>query len=219
MKADKIIRSHRSSIGIRITSDGEIVVTAPHVMPYFFIEKFLEERKDWINKTLAKVHAIPKVTKKKYQEGETFLYLGKTYKLHIDNFKAISLSNDLIQFPKVLLFRAQKELINWYVHQAKEKITQRVIYHAGKMEASYKSIFFSDTSSKWGTCTYDNRLQFNWRLIMTPLMVLDYVVIHELAHTTEKNHSHTFWNIVQQYTPAYRQHRNWLNQHAKLLVI
>ncbi len=218
MKADKIVRSHRSSIGIRITQDGKIVVSAPHLMPNFFIERFLDEKKDWITKSLSKVQAHPKVTSRKYGEGEEFLYLGKPYKLRLGNFKEIAITHEL-QFPVGLQFRAQKELTNWYVRQAREKISQRVAYHSAQMQTSYKSIFFSDTSSKWGTCTPDNRLQFNWRLIMAPLMVLDYVVIHELAHTTEKNHSRDFWNIVRRYTPAYRQHREWLNKNATLLVV
>lgn len=88
-----------------------------------------------------------------------------------------------------------------------------------KMNTKYKSIRFSDTFSKWGTCFPDNSLQSNWRLIMTPITVINYVVVHELAHTTEKNHGSRFWNKVSLYTPAYKQHRKWLDKNKHLLSV
>lgn len=216
MKADKIIRTARSSIGIQITNKGEIIVHAPLLTPGFLIDRFINEKKEWITKTVVKVQQR-QIKNKIYQEGETFLYLGKTYSLHFGSYTEISLSN-VLQFPLGLQFRIEKELTTWYMHQAKTKITERVRYHAEKMETNYGQLLFSDTSSKWGTCTHENNLQFNWRLIMAPLMVLDYVVIHELAHTKEKNHQSSFWRLVGRYTPAYRQHRKWLANNGHLLT-
>jgi predicted metal-dependent hydrolase len=93
------------------------------------------------------------------------------------------------------------------------------MHHGLKMNATHSGLMFSDTKSKWGTCMHDNRLQFNWRLVMAPRMVLDYVVIHELAHTKEKNHGRNFWAKVRAFTPAYRQHRKWLTDNAHLLTV
>lgn len=218
MKPDKIIRSYRQSIGLQITRQGELVVHAPHLIPQFFIERFLDDKKDWIEKGLSQVQKHPHTSKRKYEEGEGFLYLGKTYKLHFGNFTKINIKETL-NFPQVLQFRIKKELDDWYIRQAKEVITSRVEFYSKQIGTTYKSIRFSETTSKWGTCFADNSLQFRWKLIMSPLMVLDYVVIHELAHTIEHNHSHDFWNIVKRFTPAYRQHRDWLNKNAHLLVI
>lgn len=211
----KIIRSSRSSVSISITPSGEVIVKAPRLVPGFVIKQFISKKQDWIEKHLQKLQD-KKAQPKKYINGEEFLYLGKAYKLTIGNYKEITLT-DTLNFPQALLFRAQKELTSWYINKAKEKITQRVDYHAGQIGTEYKSILFSDTRSKWGTCGAKNDLQFNWRLIMTPLMVLDYVVIHELVHTLEKNHSAKFWRKVGLYTPAFRQHRKWLNQNSYLL--
>lgn len=214
----KISRSARSSISIQITREGEIVVKAPHLMPKFMIDRFLESKKEWIENALEKIQfRLPK--KKTYQPGERFLFLGKSYMLAFHNGIAIVPKNDTLYFPKALEFRIQKELKSWYLAQAKKIIIKRVEHHAKIMNASYKDIFFSDTSSKWGTCFADNRLQFNWRLVMTPLMVLDYVVIHELTHTTEKHHQDSFWRRVRLFTPAYKQHRKWLEQNAHLLTV
>lgn len=211
----KIIKSSRTSVSIQINRHGEIIVKAPKFMPLFFIKQFISAKQNWIEKNLKKINSKKK-SKKQYREGEEFLYLGNTYTLHVGNYKEISII-DVLQFPKFLEFRIEKEIRDWYVKKAKEKITQRLEFHSKQMGTEYKNVLFSDTISKWGTCWPDNSLQFNFRLIMAPLIVLDYVVIHELSHTAHKNHSLKFWNLVAKFTPAYKQHRKWLNTHAHLL--
>ena len=214
----KIIRSNRASISLQVDDNGELIVKAPRLMPKFLINKFINEKSEWIKKALSKVNKI-KNTKKNYKEGETFLFLGKEYSLHLGNYSEIFLDNNNLNFPKVLFFRIEKELRSWYIKNAKEKINQRLKLHAVKMNRNYTEVFFSDTKSKWGTCFHDNSLQFNWRLIMAPIVVIDYVIIHELTHTKEKNHSIKFWNNVKLFTPAYKQHRKWLKDNGRTLVI
>lgn len=214
----QIIRSSRTSIAVHITPEGKVIVKAPRLIPKFIIEQFLHEKESWIVKT------VEKVTKRKpkhreYVQGEEFLFLGKPVNLTFTKDIQIVVKDNALFFPEALVFRIQKELPTWFKKQAQEVITQRVIYHAKKMTATYKDIFFSDTQSKWGTCFADNTLQFNWRLIMAPLLVIDYVVIHELTHTTEKHHQAPFWAKVRLYTPAYKQHRKWLEEHAHLLIV
>lgn len=213
-----IHRSHRSSLALHITPDGEVIVKVPFFMPNFLINQFLAEKEEWIQKSLTKI-TQRKRPHKTYKEGESFFYLGKEYILRFTDAIHIVFQDDTVLFPKALLFRAQKELTAWYTTQAKKLITERVAYHAEKMHVKHNGLLFSDTKSKWGTCFHDNSLQFNWRLIMTPIMVIDYVIIHELSHITHKNHSDAFWRRVRQFTPAYRQHRKWLNDHAHLLEI
>ena len=214
----QVIRSRRQSLSLEIRPSGEVVVKAPLHISDRLIQKFLAEKEEWLKEHLATIRKrMPQ--KKTYQEGETFYFLGKPYTLKHTNGIEIKLLEQELLLPKVMLFRAQKELTNWYLYQAKETISKRVAYHAEKMQAAYTDLLFSDTKSKWGTCFPDNSLQFNWRLIMAPLMVLDYVVIHELTHTTEKNHGDGFWRKVRLYTPAYRQHRKWLEENAQILVI
>lgn len=213
-----VIRSHRSSIAIQIDKDGTLIVKAPHLVPQFVINNFIREKSEWIEKTLAKVTSRqPKA--KMFSEGEEFLFLGISRKLLLTNDIEIRIQKEQLLFPRVMLLRAQKELTLWYRKQAETIITQRVKEKAKEMHASYKDIFFSDTKSKWGTCFADNTLQFNWRLVMAPLMVIDYVVIHELVHTTEKHHQDSFWRRVRNFTPAYRQHRKWLDVNAHVLSI
>lgn len=183
---------------------------------------------------------------RQYVEGEEFLYLGNIYKLHIGNYKHIHIAHPPVfdskisqiqgtewartrtaqtqragglNFPNFLIFRIKEELSKWYIKQAKDIITERIEYHSTVMQTKYKSITFSDTKSKWGSCSPDNALQFNWRLIMSPLLVIDYVVIHELTHILEKNHSRLFWRKVELYKPAYRQYKKWLESNARRLFL
>jgi predicted metal-dependent hydrolase len=211
-----IERSVRRTVSLHIIN-GKLIVKAPKFVPEFMIKNFVNQKEDWILKNLKKTEKL-KVNKKTYKEGEEFLYLGDKYKLKYGDFKEINVTNTL-NIPSVMSIRIKKELTNWYIKKAKEVISSQVEHMGKKMGAKYKSLRFSDTSSKWGTCFADNSLQFNWRLVMTPLPVLNYVVVHELVHTTEKHHQRSFWRKVDLYTPAYKQHRKWLANNKHLLEV
>lgn len=213
-----LIRSLRRTLSVQINQEGELTVKAPYFLPTILINRFVYERMGWINKHLAKFKNTPIRRKKDYTDGEKFMYQGKIYPLHIGDYKKISIT-DKFNFPEFLTFRIRKEIKDWYLREAKTVITQRVDYWRDTMNTRYAHIRFSDTSSKWGSCSVNNHLQFNWRLIMAPLLVIDYVVVHELAHTVEKNHSRKFWNTVGFYKPAYRQYRKWLRENSHYLHI
>lgn len=214
-----LIRQRRSSISVTIQPDGTVVVKAPKIMPQLFINRFLESKSQWIHKKLEEIKLRNPIVQRKYEEGEEFLYLGNSYQLSFINSTEISIKENKLLFPKALQFRIKKELESWYIERAKKIITERVEARAKEMDVSYKSLMFSDTKSKWGSCGPKNDLQFSWRLVMVPLVVLDYVVIHELAHTVEKNHGERFWKIVSSITPAYKAHRKWLTQHNGQMVV
>jgi len=213
-----IIRSKRLSLSLQIKSDATLIVKAPLLTPEWVIKQFLKQHEEWIDKNMQKIEARPVVKKHKYKNGEKFFYFGKEYVLEIGEYKEISFTNGKLHFPKFLEFRIQKELEGWYVKGARKVITEQLEYYAQEMKLSYNDVRFSDTLSKWGSCTHDNRLQFNWRLIMAPILAINYVVVHELAHTVEKNHSQDFWRIVGKYNPTFRHQRNWLNTHGHLLM-
>lgn len=96
-------------------------------------------------------------------------------------------------------------------------ITQKVASHALTMDLKYKSVKLSKAKTKWGSCSAKNNLLFSWTLGYAPKTVLDYVIIHELAHIPHKNHSKKFWELVQRFCPDYKNQRKWLREHAVLL--
>lgn len=211
----QVIRSNRRSIALQIKPDATLLVKAPQKISQRQIDTFITEHKDWIDKHIALVKKRMQPSRK---EGE-YPYLGMAVALTPGNYTQIAVQEDKLLFPQGLLFRKDKELTNWYIKQAEEIISRQLEKYAREMKTSYTSVMLSDTRSKWGSCTHDNRLQFSWRLVMAPLLVLNYVVIHELAHTMEKNHTQMFWMKVRSVNPSYRQQIKWLKEHGSTLTI
>lgn len=212
----KIIRSHRRSISMKVLPDQTLVVNAPTLLPKFIIDKFIKDNWEWVEKSRAKKS---RVIDKKYVDGETFLFLGENLTLKIGDYSVLShLGNELL-IPEFMKFRIEKEVKNWFIKRAKTIILGQLTKYAKEMNIKHSTIRFSDTQSKWGTCFPDNSLQFNWRLVMAPIFVINYVVVHELSHITEKNHSHKFWSIVRRYNPSYRQQIKWLKINGDLLKL
>ena len=212
----KIVRSKRSSISIRILPDGTIEVRAPKYVPEFAIKAFVKSKTDWIEKRLETVKKHKPQTKK-FVNGEMLLYLGHEYELLLGPYVAIQTNGEKLHFPLGMVSRGKYHIEKWYESEAKSLIKRLVEEYSKKMDLPYKSISFSDTKSKWGSCTSDNRLQFNWRLIMAPLLVIRYVVIHELVHTIHKDHQTIFWNKVRQVNPSYKQQIKWLKTNGEKL--
>ena len=101
-------------------------------------------------------------------------------------------------------------------HRA-EKITPKVRYHAKNMGVEYNKVLISDLKYRWGSCTPKDNLNFNWRLIKAPMFVIDYVIVHELAHLMESNHTAQFWNIIEAHLPGSQKAKDWLKEHGAIL--
>jgi predicted metal-dependent hydrolase len=210
-----IIKSSRKTIALQIDPIGTLLVKAPFRTSDKKIEDFIRDHTEWIEK---KLWELSRQSQNNRKENE-YLFLGKIVTLQLGNYTSISVQDDKLLFPVGLLFRTEKELTKWYIHQAKEIITEQVEKCAQEMAADFKEITFSDTRSQWGRCTSDNRLQFSWRLVMAPLLVLNYVVVHELVHTKEKNHSQMFWMKVRNFNPSCKMQIKWLKENGHTLTI
>ena len=220
IKIDKLIRSHRKTIGLQITNDARLIVRAPYLASEDFIQKLIHRKESWINNKLDYFkQRQSKVLIRNFQPGEEFLYLGQCYPLVVmENLpKAIILDNSLTISP-VVLDNARDHLECWYKAQALEYITQRTRYYAQIAHLKYSSVRINNATTRWGSCGYKNTLNFTWRLIMAPVRVVDYVIIHELMHLKQKNHSHQFWTEVAFMMPDYKQDERWLKHNGHLLA-
>lgn len=106
-----------------------------------------------------------------------------------------------------------------YRQAAKEYIPKRAAYYAGLLGVDYNTITIRDQKTRWGSCSSKGNLSFSWRLILAPPKVLDYVVVHELCHRLEMNHSPRFWALVESMIPDYKTHRKWLKENGEKLSI
>lgn len=219
MKIDKLIRSHRKTIGLQITNDARLIVRAPYLTPENFIYKLIQRKESWIKEKQEYFKQRQnKIESKKFVPGEEFLFLGQSYPLIAveDLPKAVVLDNTLM-ISKMVLANARDHLECWYKARALEHITQRAEYYAKISGLKYKTIRVNDAATRWGSCGYKDTLNFTWRLIMAPARVVDYVIIHELMHLKQKNHSRKFWAEVAKMMPDYKQDEQWLKRNGHML--
>lgn len=155
---------------------------------------------------------------KQFIEGERFLYLGNEYTLNI--VRDISdklLFEDRFILNERYLPKARILFERWYKEEAFMLFTLRCKFYAGNMGVRYKSINLSGAKKRWGSCHSNGNLRFNWRLVMAPKDIVDYVVAHELSHLVEHNHSSRFWAVVDKTFPNHREAKNWLkDNHFRL---
>ena len=150
----------------------------------------------------------------------TLLYLGKTYPLETRmNKKTVVELEDKFYISTNNQQVIIRYLTTWYKIQARKIIHDRVKHLSQLAGLHYNTMSITDTSTRWGSCSSDKNLHFNWKLIMSPPPIIDYVVAHELAHLTEMNHSRAFWETVRHMFPLYRQYRTWLKRHGHTLTI
>jgi len=214
----KIIRSRRRSISLVVTKEPALVIRAPFRVSEDYIQNLVNQKMDWIQKKFAEIAKRPKVNKQ-YINGEECLFLGKIYKLQItNNLKNIQVL-DKLYLPQKKLTNAKKHIKDWYKKQAKEIIIDRTKFLANQFSFNPSSIRISGAMRRWGSCNSKKRLNFSWRLVMTPQEVIDYVIIHELSHLTHLNHSRFFWAKVKAILPDYQNRKKWLKQNDNLLSL
>jgi predicted metal-dependent hydrolase len=220
VKIHSVIRSHRRTIALVVGSDATLTVRAPMQTPMAYIEGLVLKKSKWIRAKIHEVESRPKVLRKRFVNGESFLYLGDLYRLRVasDASAPFSFQKEFI-LDRAHQSHARKLLLDWYKEQARRKIPDRVQWYAGRNGLEVGRVKITEARKRWGSCGKGSTLNFSWRLILAPLPVLDYVVIHELAHTIERNHARSFWNKVAIMCPGYRSSMQWLKKNEHLLQI
>jgi predicted metal-dependent hydrolase len=220
-----LIRSkrRRRTISLQIKEDGKIIIYAPHYTPKWEIEEFIREKQLWINNRLSEKEKQIKEATKTFLSGERFLYLGEWYPLEIHSLDhkepPLRLSFGRFIIDKDHIEGARDLFIHWYKREAKEKIVERINDYSHRLHLFPKRVRITNARSRWGSCSRDNRLSFSWRMIMASLTVIDYILIHELVHIREKNHSKRFWTTLESILPDYKKHKLWLKENGHLLQV
>ena len=218
IKIDKLIRSRRKTIGLQITNEAQLIVRAPLLASEDYIQKLIQRKESWIkSKQEYFKKRQNKAVIRNFVPGEEFLFLGRNYTLvAIDDLpKALDLGNDILMISPLVLANARDHIENWYKKQALEYLTHKTSLYAQMADLKFQSIKINNATTRWGSCGYKNTLNFTWRLIMAE--VIDYVIIHELMHLKQKNHSRKFWDEVRRLMPDYKQQEHWLKHNGYLL--
>ena len=215
----KVTYSDRKTIAVEVERDGHLCVRAPRTTSDEEIERFVQKRRFWVYQKRKAIQRQAEIARKReYVSGETFAYLGRNYRLDVRQVpdSELRFENKFI-LPRHLLPQAGDCFRCWYKARADERIGARARRWARSMGIQFNRVMISDMSRRWATCTAKENLNFNWRLIMAPLKVVDYVIVHELAHIIELEHSDRFWNLVRVTLPGYRDSLNWLEKHGQEL--
>jgi predicted metal-dependent hydrolase len=217
---DQIIRSKRKTIAIIIQAGGKVIVRAPLKIPERVIRTFVESKSAWINEKRNLALQRPVLPVRKYADGEKFLLLGRHIPLRVvaGQKAALALQVDFVLARKALP-QAQQVFEKWYKAYALKILTERVEYFSVLHGFRYEKLRISSARTRWGSCSAHGSLSFSWRLVMAPLDVIDYVVIHELAHLKIKNHSTVFWAEVARLMPTYRHQKDWLKRNGHFLTL
>lgn len=216
---DRIIRSRRKTVALVVTPEGHLEVRAPQRLSRDQIEEIVAQKANWIHKNLERLRkASAAVKARELAEGACIWYLGSSHPLHVSER-----STARVQFatgfclPKSALPKAADLLTTWYKNQARRLLAERTEIYARQFGLKYRSIRITSARTRWGSCSRVNALSFTWRLVMAPLEIIDYIVIHELAHILQKNHGRAFWEQVERMLPDYRSRRAWLKANGRLL--
>jgi predicted metal-dependent hydrolase len=210
----KIVRSKRKTIAFVIEHDGSLTIRAPLRFSRVKIERLVVENADWIRarQDWTRQHSA---ASHRFEEGEHFYYLGKTFPLKFADYQQQPLLlNDSFQLDQRLKTDVKKVFVAWYRDQARQVIGERAAILADLYHLFYKDIHITSARSRWGSCSRRGSLNFSWRLVMAPPEIIDYVITHELAHLKIPNHSPDFWKYVEQLSPNYRVLRKWLKENG-----
>ena len=214
----------RKSASIQL--DGSLVrVVVPKSLSDSRIRELISKRTTWIKTKLKERSEYPLLKSKEYVSGETFPYLGKNYRLKVVEGRnpSLKLKNGFLVATICDRKGEQKTikmlLENWYRRHAEVRLREKTERLAKIVGISPSSVTIKNYKSRWGSCSIKGEITYNWRIILAPHRIVDYVVVHELCHLLEHNHSPRYWRHVESNVDDLRECRDWLKTHSRELVI
>ena len=214
---DLIVRTHRRSLCLTITKDGNLVVHAPTRMNMNDILKYISEKEKWIVSKQQEIERKLSINKVIIDYNQ-ILFLGTKYGIQrVNGLKKIELSQNALMVPDSdnVLFKIKK----WYIAQATKILKERLEYFANIMQIDYASVSICNSKTRWGSCDNYHNIKLNFRLVMLPHRAIDFVLIHELAHILEFNHSKDFYKIIQTIMPTYKVQQKVLKDYDYVLKL
>ncbi len=224
----QVIRSNRKTISLQVLDEKSLLVRAPYAMSELAIEDFVQLKKKWVDRARLQMKEKERqLAMMSFGDGNPFLLLGKTYHLQVrllepehekpgvkllagtERLEVLVASGDQV---REVLFSYLSQLARW-------ELPPLVKDWAHRMQVNVGLIRIRQQRTRWGSCSSLGHINLNARIMMAPTEVIEYLVIHELAHRVHPHHGRTFYQLVEQYCPQYRIHQYWLKEHAFLLAL
>ena len=217
-----LIRSNRKTIALKVLKDGTLQVKAPRQASREEIEKFIDEKSDWIAKRTAQAVSAQDF---EIADGSWLRVLGVDIQVlavpdgHFEFKRAVKLNHSVITIPTGADPKTVKaEIVKMYRELAEDVILKRAAWYETVMDLHPSKVRINNAGGRWGSCSSKKSVNFSWRLIMADGKAIDSVVIHELAHIKYMNHSKDFWHLVEQFCPDYKVQRKKLNRLSEKLM-
>lgn len=219
----EVIRSRRRKTMALAVRDGAVKVRMPARLAISHAEHFIARKSAWIKQKLAQ---HPPIEPRLYQDGETLSFQGIPLRLQLstgqdrNRVRRIDDTINIATRQKAPSQTSLQKLIrDWYRQQAEEYLHHRVRELAAATGLRPTALEIKTYKARWGSCTFQGKVQLNWKLIMAPPAIIDYVIIHELCHLQQHNHSPAFWHLVARFDPDFTTHRAWLKQNGSQLEL
>ena len=213
MNPNKIIRSKRKTLSLTINENAELIIRAPKRLSIEKIQDFINEKENWINR---KKRLIENQIKDVTSNHNKLLYLGNLFPINVEQNASKELFFTGEEFiansiePDSLSLSIKK----WYKNKFREIALPRVAYFANKHNLMVNQVRIKNQKTMWGSCSSKNNINLNYLLLMAPMGVIDYVIVHELVHTIHRNHSTDFWDSVESIMPEFQEHKRWLKKNG-----
>jgi len=217
----------RKTIQLKLTAYDKIEISVPAGARNFDINNLLTEKAQWIISKSTRLKSISEMSiNSSIIDGCELLFLGRPYKLKVISQEIasayIELKEDNISVNMPTAMDNGKLLnsflINWYKTNSFQILENRTRYWAKHLAVSPLKLNLKDQKTRWGSCSSLGTINYNWRIVMAPPDVIDYLVIHELCHLVFPNHSQNFWQLVAKNCPHFQEHRTWLKNNGPLLM-
>lgn len=221
--------NRRKTVSLSVR-DGEARILVPRFITQSRIVDFINRKSDWIREKCEDHLQRPKMEPKIFNDGEQFLYLGRHYALQVTQGSSACVKMwrgklmvwiDVARDDKKRRGQVRRQLVDWYQKCALERFLKRTQYYSKvlKVNVDPKTVGIRQYRSRWASCSSEGILRFNWKVIMAPSWVVDYVVVHELSHLIHFNHSLRFWRCVGAAIPDYQMAQLWLKENAYRMTL
>lgn len=214
----KVEYRKRKTVGILINENGEVIVRAPIGVSIDNIDKIIDKKRRWIEEKVGMFKE-----REQLKENE-IMYLGKVCKIKV--LEQRFLKRDFVYFDGSTFvlnvsdsLKVENTLEKWLREECYKKVKEIEGRYVGHFPKAPLEIRIKEQKRKWGCCTYDNRMFFNWHLIMARESAIEYVVVHEMCHMIHKNHSKEFWSLVKSIFPNYKEEHLYLKEKGYLMKI
>jgi len=216
----EVIRTGRRKTAEIRVDEGSVSIRVPMRTSMGRIDELLHTKGEWILKKLSRQEHILPVEPRAYVSGEEFCYLGSGYRLEVQcgPFAPVKMFHGCLRVrvpggsthPHLV----RNALVRWYKQRAYDKLNQMVEQVSHQVGVLPAKVEVRNFKARWGSCSSTGVVQFNWRIMLAPARMVEYVVVHELCHLLQHNHSKAYWREVERVMPDYRECREWFKSHG-----